>query len=67
MLKLKYQQHGLYFTLNKKIIYEDEEDEEPKQKEFSYVESTRKSAMQQMQDKINEDRMRFLYQKYILR
>ena len=51
----------------KKIIYEDEEDEEPKQKEFSYVESTRKSAMQQMQDKINEDRMRFLYQKYILR
>ena len=54
----------------KKIIYEDEEEEEevkPKVKEFSYVESTRKSAMQQMQDKINEDRMRFLYQKYILR
>ena len=52
----------------KKIIYEDEEEEEkPKQKEFSYVENTRKSAMQQMQDKINEDRMRFLYQKYILR
>jgi hypothetical protein len=52
----------------KKIIYEDEEEEEkPKVKEFSYVENTRKSAMQQMQDKINEDRMRFLYQKYILR
>ena len=53
----------------KKIIYEDEEEEEekPKPKEFSYVENTRKSAMQQMQDKINEDRMRFLYQKYILR
>ena len=52
----------------KKIIYEDDEEEEkPKQKEFSYVENTRKSAMQQMQDKINEDRMRFLYQKYILR
>ena len=53
----------------KKIIYEDDEEEEekPKQKEFSYVENTRKSAMQQMQDKINEDRMRILYQKYILR
>ena len=52
----------------KKIIYDDEEEEEkPKVKEFSYVENTRKSAMQQMQDKINEDRMRFLYQKYILR
>ena len=52
----------------KKIIYDDEEEEEkPKLKEFSYVENTRKSAMQQMQDKINEDRMRFLYQKYILR
>ena len=52
----------------KKIIYEDEEEEEkPKVKEFSYVENTRKSAMQQMQDKINEDIMRFLYQKYILR
>ena len=53
----------------KKIIYEDEEEEEekPKPKEFSYVENTRKSALQQMQDKINEDRMRFLYQKYILR
>ena len=54
----------------KKIIYEDDEEEEevkPKAKEFSYVENTRKSAMQQMQDKINEDRMRFLYQKYILR
>ena len=54
----------------KKNIYEDEEEEEevkPKAKEFSYVENTRKSAMQQMQDKINEDRMRFLYQKYILR
>ena len=51
----------------KKIIYENEEDEEPKQKEFLYVESTRKSAMQQMQDKINEYRMRLLYQKYIFR
>jgi len=52
----------------KKIIYEDDEEEEkPRPKEFSFVEATKKSAMQQMQDKINEDRMKFLYQKYILR
>jgi len=47
----------------KKIIYEDEEDE----KSFSYSNFTKKTAMDQMKDKINEDRLKFLYQKYILR
>ena len=27
----------------------------------------KKTAMEQMKDKINEDRLKFLYQKYILR
>ena len=48
----------------KKIIYEDEEDDN---KSFSYSSFTKKSAMEQMKDKINEDRLKFLYQKYILR
>ena len=48
----------------KKIIYEDEEDDN---KSFSYSSFTKKSAMDQMKDKINEDRLKFLYQKYILR
>ena len=48
----------------KKIIYEDEEDEN---KSFSYSSFTKKTAMEQMKDKINEDRLKFLYQKYILR
>jgi hypothetical protein len=49
----------------KKIIYEDEEDEN--NNKFSYSDFTKKSAMDQMKDKINEDRLKFLYQKYILR
>ena len=49
----------------KKIIYEDEDEE--KNKSFSYSNFTKKSAMEQMKDKINEDRLKFLYQKYILR
>ena len=48
----------------KKIIYEDEEAEN---KSFSYSSFTKKTAMEQMKDKINEDRLKFLYQKYILR
>ena len=51
----------------KKIIYEDEEDENVNNKQFSYSELTKKSAMEQMKDKITEDRLKFLYQKYILR
>jgi hypothetical protein len=52
----------------KKIIYEDDEDEnEDENKKFSYSNFTKKSAMEQMKDKINEDRLKFLYQKYILR
>ena len=51
----------------KKVIYEDEEDENINiNKPFSYSELTKKSAMEQMKDKINEDRLKFLYQKYIL-
>ena len=49
----------------KKIIYEDEDEDDNKQ--FSYSNFTKKSAMEQMKDKINEDRLKFLYQKYILR
>ena len=49
----------------KKIIYEDED--EDNNKSFSYSNFTKKSAMEQMKDKINEDRLKFLYQKYILR
>jgi hypothetical protein len=54
----------------KKIIYEDEDEEDEnvkKSNKFSYSELTKKSAMEQMKDKINEDRLKFLYQKYILR
>ena len=52
----------------KKIIYEDEEDESNNNNnKFSYSDFTKKSAMDQMKDKINEDRLKFLYQKYILR
>ena len=36
-------------------------------KKNSYSNFTKKSAMEQMKDKINEDRLKFLYQKYILR
>ena len=50
----------------KKIIYEGDEDED-ENKTFSYSNFTKKSAMDQMKDKINEDRLKFLYQKYILR
>ena len=50
----------------KKIIYEDEEDES-NNKPLSISELTKKSAIEQMKDKINEDRLKFLYQKYILR
>ena len=50
----------------KKIIYEGDE-EEDENKTFSYSSFTKKSAMDQMKDKINEDRLKFLYQKYILR
>ena len=39
----------------KKIIYEDEEDDN---KSFSYSSFTKKSAMEQMKDKINEDRLK---------
>jgi hypothetical protein len=49
----------------KKIIYEDEDEDE--NKKFSYSSFTKKTAMEQMKDKINEDRLKFLYQKYILR
>ena len=49
----------------KKIIYKDED--EDNNKSFSYSNFTKKSAMEQMKDKINEDRLKFLYQKYILR
>ena len=51
----------------KKIIYEDEDEDEDENKKFSYSNFTKKSAMEQMKDKINEDRLKFLYQKYILR
>jgi hypothetical protein len=55
----------------KKIIYEDEEEvDENKFKNnnsFSYSNFTKQNAMEQMKDKINEDRLKFLYQKYILR
>jgi hypothetical protein len=51
----------------KKIIYEDEDEDEDENKKFSYSSFTKKSAMEQMKDKINEDRLKFLYQKYILR
>ena len=51
----------------KKIIYEDEDEDEDENKKFSYSTFTKKSAMDQMKDKINEDRLKFLYQKYILR
>ena len=52
----------------KKIIYEDDEDEnEDENKKISYSNFTKKSAMEQMKDKINEDRLKFLYQIYILR
>ena len=51
----------------KKIIYEDEDEDENDNKKFSYSNFTKKSAMEQMKDKINEDRLKFLYQKYILR
>jgi hypothetical protein len=50
----------------KKIIYEDEEDENDNKK-ISISELTKKSAMEQMKDRINEDRLKILYQKYILR
>ena len=46
-------------------IYEDED--EDNNKSFSYSNFTKKSAMEQMKDKINEDRLKILYQKYILR
>ena len=49
----------------KKIIYEDEDEDD--NKTFSYSNFTKKSAMEQMKDKINEDRLKILYQKYILR
>jgi hypothetical protein len=49
----------------KKIIYEDEDETE--NEKFSYSNFTKKTAMEQMKDKINEDRLKFLYQKYILR
>ena len=49
----------------KKIIYED--DDEDENEKFSYSNFTKKTAMEQMKDKINEDRLKFLYQKYILR
>ena len=55
----------------KKIIYEDEEEvDENKFKNnnsFSYSNFTKQNAMEQMKDKINEDRLKILYQKYILR
>ena len=51
----------------KKIIYEDEDEDEDENKKFSYSSFTKKTAMEQMKDKINEDRLKFLYQKYILR
>ena len=50
----------------KKISYEGDEDED-ENKTFSNSNFTKKSAMDQMKDKINEDRLKFLYQKYILR
>ena len=49
----------------KKIIYEDEDEDE--NEKFSYSNFTKKTAMEQMKDKINEDRLKFLYLKYILR
>ena len=36
-------------------------------KKISISELTKKSAIEQMKDKINEDRLKILYQKYILR
>ena len=51
----------------KKIIYEDEDEDEDENKKFSYSNFTKKSAMEQMKDKINEDKLKILYQKYILR
>ncbi len=52
----------------KKIIYEDDEDEnEDENKKNLYSNFAKKSAIEQMKDKINEDRLKFLYQKYILR
>ena len=47
----------------KKIIYEDEDEDEDENKKFSYSSFTKKSAMEQMKDKTNEDRLKFLYQK----
>ncbi len=51
----------------KKTIYEDEDEDEDENKKISNSSFTKKSAMEQMKDNINEDRLKFLYQKYILR
>jgi hypothetical protein len=52
---------------SKKAAEDDEDEDEDENKKFSYSNFTKKSAMEQMKDKINEDRLKYLYQKYILR